>query len=1160
MNEEIRSLIDSIRRGQYEDPAGKIELLAAALQEHGAGPDLLASLFAAPQVPLRLAVLEFCRHRQDGGQGAWYLKLARDADTRVRSKLCEVVALLPDEVATEPLKVLAGDTDSDIREQALKATNGKPEFLEIQRERLRTDTDWSVRHAAAAALAEQKDGLGLGDLLTALANDDDADVRQRCAEQLEKNLVQDRETTLGRLPAEIALLAKAEKQAGTVGARVPQLQAWLRGQTQLVVNPQELARFGTDLTAQALSGTLPRAFRLEAQVGALLERLKRERPRSLALLGKSGAGKSSLVHELVYALAKPEHGSWRVIRMSPTDFMAGTKYVGDWETKVGELIETFRRPRRAVLYIPNLADLTAMGRWSKSDANVATALAPYLEDGSVLVIGESSPDEFERGFGSDLALQRVFDRVLVEEFSREDTRAVLGEIRAQAKADIDDAVLGELQEASEFFLGHLTRPGNAAMLLRAVISAVKDAGRPAARRDVLDVLSESTGVPADLLDDNKPLDLTALGGFFEQRIMGQPEAVAAMVDVVTLIKSGLTDPGKPFNVMLFVGPTGVGKTELARALAEYIFGDAARLLRFDMSEFAGPDGFTRLIGGRGENGLLTDAVLQRPFSVVLLDEIEKSHVNVFDLCLQIFDAGRLTDGRGRLVDFRRSIVILTSNVGAEGPATTLGFGQATGPAAVDADRTFRELSRCFRPEFLNRLDRIVNFRPLSLETAERIARRELELVLQRSGVARRGLTVNVDPNVLSLLVKQGYSPHFGARPLKRTVEKLVLLPLARAIAAGRAEARSVVTLNAVGDSIAVKLVQPARPKAVREPVPAKPEPWRREVTELQARFRTLDAELWPLPARKSQLVAATQAAGFYQDTARRDATFDELNRLEHFLTRHTRLKEALERLALQMAPGATRVDVPALQERLAELGSELEQLQFVSRNRDAAELSDAWVLLSRVSAQGTAINAVELLAQTYLGLAQRRQFQAVITAERRDERSEVLLLQLLGLGATALISGESGLHEFNRRRREKNPRSGREETHQDTTVARVEVFPVLAGPPKKFAAETNLKATALKSPAGWLLEQASWQVTGFHEASIRSLDLKFPGEKTEALANAARFFHAQVSRPAATPNADTLIRRYDIGIGSRIKDLRTGRTTTRLAQFFRGQVEMTAPE
>src|SRR5262249_43711991 len=153
----------------------------------------------------------------------------------------------------------------------------------------------------------------------------------------------------------------------------------------------------------------------------------------------------------------------------------------------------------------------------------------------------------------------------------------------------------------------------------------------------------------------------------------QPEAIEAIADLVTLIKAGVTDPGKPFAVLLFIGPTGVGKTELARALAEFVFGDASRLKRFDMSEFASHDGFTRLIGGNNESGLLTDAVRQHPFSVVLLDEIEKSHLNVFDLCLQIFDAGRLTDGRGRTADFRRCIVVLTSNIGSSSGVPPLGF-------------------------------------------------------------------------------------------------------------------------------------------------------------------------------------------------------------------------------------------------------------------------------------------------------------------------------------------------------------------------------------------------------------------------------------------------------------------------------------------------------
>src|SRR5207248_6586820 len=182
----------------------------------------------------------------------------------------------------------------------------------------------------------------------------------------------------------------------------------------------------------------------------------------------------------------------------------------------------------------------------------------------------------------------------------------------------------------------------------------------------LETLSKSTGVPVDLLDDAVALDLKSVRGFFETRVMGQSEAVDAIVDVVSLVKAGLTDPGKPFGVLFFVGPTGVGKTELARALAEYLFGDPKRMVRLDMGEFATYDAYERPIG-RGERpGLLTSAVRERPFSVLLFDEVEKAHTNVFDLCLQLFDAGRLTDSQGRTADFRRAIVVLTSNVGSRG--------------------------------------------------------------------------------------------------------------------------------------------------------------------------------------------------------------------------------------------------------------------------------------------------------------------------------------------------------------------------------------------------------------------------------------------------------------------------------------------------------------
>ena len=308
--------------------------------------------------------------------------------------------------------------------------------------------------------------------------------------------------------------------------------------------------------------------------------------------------------------------------------------------------------------------------------------------------GESTPDEYERGLGRIPSLRRLLERVLVAEPSPERTREILKSVRDEERSAISDEVLEELLEVSAQFLSHISRPGNAVELLRTVIKSEKDAGRQLVFRDVLDSLSRSTGIPSDLLDDRIPLKYSDVLHFFERRIIGQRRAIEAVADLVTLIKAGVTDPNRPFGVFFFLGPTGVGKTELARALAEFIFGEPGRMKRFDMSEFASHDGFTRLIGTAHDNGLLTDAVRQHPFSVVLLDEIEKAHPNVFDLCLQIFDAGRLTDGRGRTVDFRRTIIILTSNIGATGGL--MGFGSKDDPAPMKKSMP-RELARFSAP-------------------------------------------------------------------------------------------------------------------------------------------------------------------------------------------------------------------------------------------------------------------------------------------------------------------------------------------------------------------------------------------------------------------------------------------------------------------------------
>ncbi|HWQ91139.1 MAG TPA: AAA family ATPase, partial [Clostridia bacterium] len=1048
----------------------------------------------------------------------------------------------------------------DIKAAAIKSSAGRSGFRKLHEQILGADSNWEVRLAAAGALGQSQRLDIVPAVMKALATEVDSDVARLCAEILEGAFSRQRQAMERLLAQQSALMAKVEAALKGLGAeRFPGLLGWIATQTVVAVDPKELASYGTDLTALAEAGTLPRAHCVEAQLEVLLKLLGREPWRSIALLGPSGAGKSALVNELVYRLARPEHGGWRVLRVSPTDFMAGTRYVGEWETKVKEMVSAVRKPRRVILYVPNLSDLSAVGTWSRSESSVATALGPYMEEGSVLLIGESTQEIFERGIGRIPSLQRLFDRVQVTDATPEQTQAVLRAVRDEEQLPMSDRVLDDLLDATGQFLNHISRPGNAVTVLRSVIQTAKESAQPVTFRDVLDSMSKSTGIPAELLDDAVPLNQGDLRAFFERRIIGQPEAVEAVIDLVTLIKAGLTDPQKPFGVMLFVGPTGVGKTELARALAEYIFGNVSRLKRFDMSEFASGDGFVRLIGQANENGLLTDAVREHPFSVILLDEIEKSHVNVFDLCLQIFDAGRLTDGRGRSVDFRRTIVILTSNIGATAPGAAFGFQPASAAAQVpevDKDRTFRELTRFFRPEFLNRLDRIVQFRPLSLEVAEQIARREIDLVLQRSGIRRRGLAVEMDSGVISLLVREGYSPHFGARPLKRTVERLVLLPLARSIASGVLQSHSILQMRDAGGKIEVSVTAPPRAAAKAEVGETKAAGNLREnLAELLRRFAGLETETRPLVDRKSELLANTQAPGFYQNAGVRAATFDEIHKLDQFLELQAGLGKAMRYLHDRLereTPRAT--EEPVLRDRVEQFAAELEQLQFIAGSKDARDLGDAVVGVSLVDRSGGKVGAVEKLAAMYQALAKRRRLESEVLGEWYDEKQDRVFLLISGLGAYALLKQESGLHQVDYRTRERKARSGHETVHEDREVIRVEVLPATTEPPGNFRSSVKTSIASLRPARSRLLTKADLKVTVFHEASLRSIELWTRGPREQALDRLLLLLHVQIAA-GTTPARPGIVRHYDLGISPRVKDARTGRSTHRIDRVLKGYLD-----
>jgi ATP-dependent Clp protease ATP-binding subunit ClpC len=1166
MNDEIRTLIESLRRGQYEDPTAKIELLSAALQESAADSPLLLSLLRAPQIPLRMAAVAACRGRTDEELTAELLKLAEDKEARVRKKLAEILDQAESKSQAAALRTLAQDSHEHVRLAAVKSSSGRSDFRELQENILENDPNWEVRLAASDALGDQVNPIVVQALLKAVANDSDCDVTRRSAELIEKRLVSSRAACEKLLPTEIGLLVKAEAELKDLGGqRFPELMGWITARTTVTVDPKTLATFGTDITALAENGTLSRAHCVGAECELVLKLLRREPWRSIALLGTAGTGKSALINQLVYELAKPENGRWRVLRISPSDFMAGTKYLGEWETKVRDLVGAVKKPRRVAIYVPSLADLSAAGTWSRSEMSVATALAPYLEEGCVLLLGESAPEEFERGIGRIPSLQRLFDRVQILEADEERTLQILTAVRDEEKLPIADSVLTQLQEISGQFLGHICRPGNAVALLRSVIQHARESQREVGFRDVLDSLSKSSGIPADLLDDSIPLKQEELRAFFEKKIVGQTEAVNAIVDLVTLIKSGLTDPQKPFGVFLFVGPTGVGKTELARSLAEFIFANVARLKRFDMSEFASPESYTRLIGGRNENGLLTDAVRHHPFSVVLLDEIEKSHPTVFDLCLQIFDAGRLTDGRGRTVDFRRTIVILTSNIGATAPGSPLGFAANGNQTAtdVDKDRTFRELSRFFRPEFLNRLDRIVQFHPLSLEVAEQIAKRELDLVLQRSGIRRRGLTIDIDPAVISLLVREGYSAHFGARPLKRTIERMLLIPVARAISGGTAAGGKILHLTQREGRIHVTCVPAPEQFTTRPPSGKKAGgAIEREMAELMDDFTALEPVLRPLADRKSELLQRTQDPGFHRDATLRAATFDEIHKLDQFLTLRNGIGNGLKNLSNRLEQKLwTPLDEPAIRQRIVELRAELSQLRFVGTCQDARDLGDALVFLSLVERTGGNQKGVEKLAGMYQGLARQHRMNFEVLGEWHDQKHDRAYLLISGLGAFALLDKESGLHQLDYRFRERTPRAGRELMREDRELLRVEVLPCGNEPDTAFRRAVKSKVSLLKPARSRLLNKANLNISLFHEPSLRSLELWMAGSKEPAMEKALSILHAQVSFPNSDEQNDAvkIIRHYDLGLSPRIKDLRSGKTTTQVDRVLKGRLEALRP-
>ena len=642
--------------------------------------------------------------------------------------------------------------------------------------------------------------------------------------------------------------------------------------------PTSLKKFGRDLIGVARSGGLDPVIGRSSEIDRVIQILARRTKNNPILLGEAGVGKTAIAEGLAQRIADGEVPflleDKRVVTLSMTALVAGTKYRGEFEERLKNVVDDIIKAKNIILFIDEIHTLIRAGG-AEGSLDAANILKPALARGEMQIIGATTLSEYKKYFAKDSALARRFQTVMVEEPSEEDAEKILRGLRGKYeefhRARIEDAAVRAAVRLSKRYITDRCLPDKAIDLMDEAASRVrmknigdtdqitglrteiaeivkqKDAAisgqdyeaaarlrdreqelraqLDAARHgrdqraeivvtedDIADVVAQWTGIPVQRIATKESDRLLALEKHISRRVIGQDEAVRAVSKAVRRARAGVKDPRRPIGSFLFLGSTGVGKTELARALAESVFGTEEAIIRFDMSEYMEKHTTSRLIGappgyvGYEEGGQLTDAVRKKPFSIILFDEVEKAHPDVFHMLLQVLEDGRLTDGQGLVTDFRNTIIIMTSNAGANHLRSTTGsIGFSIGQQAKGTDeerakkRVIEEVRKIFRPEFLNRVDDMIVFNALGEPELTKI----VDILLRdvKARLAEQELNIEISPSAKRVLISKGTDVKFGARPLRRAIQKNIEDELAERILARDFTAGDVISVRKAGDGL-----------------------------------------------------------------------------------------------------------------------------------------------------------------------------------------------------------------------------------------------------------------------------------------------------------------------------------------------------------------------